>query len=779
MARFLVFFFLLCCGTHAFSQTEIKGTLIDSAHNNVLRSATVSIYQKGVKTVDKVVLTDRFGRFVVEGLPAEKPLLAEFTFQGFEKVVREFQLDRNQRLDWGRINMTMRSEEIETVEILPPVRMNGDTIEFNADAFQLDSNAVAEGLLHNLPGIVVWGDGKITYNGQEIPNVLVNGKPFFGTDKSIALQNVAKDAVEKVQVYDRRSQEEQLRSPYERQYEMNVVLKDGKERMYFGNVTAGGGTDKRYEGHLNFNYANRQAQATAAYSLNNTNKNLNNIDQLLRNTTFKGAAIRSDFDSDFLRSGITQQQVLGGRYQYDFLATSQPNRKNILVGSVLSNRNKTSEQDASTTQVISENAKDMNMRYGTRQTDRDQQANGGNIQYDYNGKLGERTLTMGSSLGLRQQQTDGRSNSATQYDYVNNQSLNEIMGLNNNDSRNLNLDANLSFGTKIDPNVTYINMKNPHSLLDRIGIDLRLKLDIGDENSFSNNHSQFRNFLDPDLNGTTNRIYDRSANHNNYDVGVTLKFSRFTLDHDLKYRDMHTDDRVQDLQNEMLTENDMLSHRSDFRQWIYTPALGYSKMLYRRNLTGRMEKWVNTSVKLGIRLYNEKNSSTLDFRNLEQHFVTILPEIGVNQYYIKMNRYIQRSGLTYYYDEEYPQLEQLRPFYDDINSSYRYFGAEQLDKVKRHQLVGTFSYNQQKQHGYTMSFNARYTLYRDGLGDSIVNSDSQQEHYTVQIARPMHVLALTLNINKSILLQKEQTLGLKFTGNMNWGNKFQYLNTQE
>src|SRR5690606_17307603 len=164
--------------------------------------------------------------------------------------------------------------------VLPPVRMKGDTIEFNADAFQLDTNAVVEDLIHKLPGMIVWGDGKITYNGKEIPLVFINGKEFFGTDKAIGLQNIVKDAVKKVQVYDTRDKQSQQERPTDQQYEMNVVLKDGKEKMLFGNVTLGAGTDKRYENYLNLNYANKKTQSTLAYANNNTNKKLNNLDQL-------------------------------------------------------------------------------------------------------------------------------------------------------------------------------------------------------------------------------------------------------------------------------------------------------------------------------------------------------------------------------------------------------------------------------------------------------------------------------------------------------------------
>ncbi|HMR19142.1 MAG TPA: carboxypeptidase-like regulatory domain-containing protein, partial [Sphingobacterium sp.] len=217
-----------------YAQTKVQGVLIDSTYNTLLSNVSVSLYEKDKKTVDKVTLTDRFGKFILEEIPPGKPMLIEFSFVGYQKTVREFVLKQHEQKNFGHIHMPFVETEIEAVEVIPPIRMNGDTLEFNADAFQLDTNAVVEDLLRKLPGLVVWGDGAVTYNGRDIPSVLVNGKPFFGNDMSIALQNIQKDAVKKIQVYDRRDQEKQREDPDDKQYEMNVVLKEGRERLYFG-----------------------------------------------------------------------------------------------------------------------------------------------------------------------------------------------------------------------------------------------------------------------------------------------------------------------------------------------------------------------------------------------------------------------------------------------------------------------------------------------------------------------------------------------------------------
>src|SRR5699024_11154762 len=124
-------------------------------------------------------------------------------------------------------------------------------------------------------------------------------------------------------------------------YEMNVVLKEGKEKMYFGNLTIGRGTDKREESFLTMNYADRHIQSTLAYARNNTNKRMHSTDQLLSNTTFKSAGIHGDLNPDFIIPGETKQQVLGGRFQYDFLGEKHKDKENLFIADLFYNNSKT------------------------------------------------------------------------------------------------------------------------------------------------------------------------------------------------------------------------------------------------------------------------------------------------------------------------------------------------------------------------------------------------------------------------------------------------------
>lgn len=760
-----------------FAQSKIKGFVIDSTHNNILRAVSVSVYEKGKETVDKVGLSDKFGKFEIEDLAANKPYLVEFTFLGYQKAIREFVLKQNQDLDLGHINMPFVENEIEAVDVIPPVRMNGDTLEFNADAFQLDSNAVVEDLLRRLPGLVVWGDGAITYNGREIPSVLVNGKPFFGGDMATAIQNIDKKAVKTVQVYDIRQKEKQIEDPEDKKYQMNLILKEGKENILIGSMGAGPGTDSRYDGHLNLNYSTKRSQTTVAYSINNVNKNLNNIDQLLKNTTFKGIGINADFDANFLQTGILQQNVIGGRYQYDFLGTNEVGKENLISGSLLSRWENNIETNESTSQLLDAVMDQENSRINRSSSENAGNRHVANISYSNSvSNWGKRPFTVRSFLNLNKYNNEYISESFNEYSLVNNQSRNEIENSSNNNGNHVSLNTTLELHGKAG-RYTFAR-GDKYTFVDQLMLTLNVQADLNDYINSKFQRGNYENFLNEDLNRLYQRDYNEELTSRNLRLDFKIRDQRSGISVGTIAKWYGTDiaNVVEDNQNSTAQRNLDLSQVADYSQTEYQPYIQYSRSLKSKNLYGRMYSNLNFSADISGRFYKDNNQSNLDYRNLSLSYQTFKPSVNLNYYYSKQNSFYSNYSLNYNYDEEYPLLDRMRPIYDDINPVYRYFGSDKLlDKTGVHRISLSGYYNQQRQYGYSFNLNTSVTRYLKGLTDSIVYANNQQEGYVAQIAEPMDVYAINFSGKKPFMISKTQTFSLQFNGGTNWGNKYQYV----
>ncbi|MBP6759294.1 MAG: outer membrane beta-barrel protein, partial [Flavobacterium sp.] len=146
-------------------------------------------------------------------------------------------------------------------------------LEFNAASFKVRPDANVEILLKQLPGFEVDSDGKITVNGKEVTQFLVNGKAFFDKDGAIALKNLPADIISKVQVSDLKTKKEELSkqestSDYS---SINLTIDEKKNKGYFGKFLGGYGTDDRYEASMILNYFNNKQKISLLASANNIN----------------------------------------------------------------------------------------------------------------------------------------------------------------------------------------------------------------------------------------------------------------------------------------------------------------------------------------------------------------------------------------------------------------------------------------------------------------------------------------------------------------------------
>ena len=153
--------------------------------------------------------------------------------------------------------------------------MKGDTIVYNADAFNLAEGNMLDALIARLPGVKLEKDGRIYVNGRFIQSLLVNGQEFFAGNPKQALENLPAYTVNKIKVYNKAGIKSRLmeRNMGDNTYVMDVRLKREYATGYMGDLEAGGGTQKRYKLRgFAMKFSDKERMG-AFFNINNLNDN--------------------------------------------------------------------------------------------------------------------------------------------------------------------------------------------------------------------------------------------------------------------------------------------------------------------------------------------------------------------------------------------------------------------------------------------------------------------------------------------------------------------------
>ncbi len=283
----------------------INGILVDATDTTELMQANVALLQQDKdSTYVKGTITDFNGVFNLEDVP-EGHYYLKCSYIGYEPTVKRVSIGADGRdVNMGMIYLNQNTivlKETLVIGVKTPITVKEDTIEYNADTYKTQANAVVEDLLKRMPGVEVSADGKITANGKEVKKILIDGKEFFSDDPTVASKNIPADMINKLQIIDRKSDLARLTGVDDGDDEtvINLTVKKGMNNGWFGTATAGFGTDKRYLGNVIANYFNNGNQFTFTGNANNTN----NV-----GFTDGGASRFRRFGGD---RGVTTSQLLG------------------------------------------------------------------------------------------------------------------------------------------------------------------------------------------------------------------------------------------------------------------------------------------------------------------------------------------------------------------------------------------------------------------------------------------------------------------------------------
>lgn len=204
--------------------------------------------------------------------------------EGYNEVQKDFTIasKRNTILGIGTLWMKkVKTRQLkEAVVRATHIKMvtRGDTVVYDAAAFDLAEGSMLDALVAQLPGAEL-KDGQIKVNGKFIESLMVNGEDFFAGNPKVALENLPAYTVKNIKVYDRAANDDYLKAKVngkkamgaDEHMVMDVILKKAYSNGWLGNVEGGYGLPSdRYLGKaFGMGYSGKMRIAAFA--------NLNNI----------------------------------------------------------------------------------------------------------------------------------------------------------------------------------------------------------------------------------------------------------------------------------------------------------------------------------------------------------------------------------------------------------------------------------------------------------------------------------------------------------------------
>ncbi len=335
---------------------QLKGVLKDTSENVNIAGATVRLTIPSNASFSKQVVTGKTGDFQFSNL---MPAVYLVTISNIGYLTLEQKINlRASNASPIPFLVNKETKALEGVTITskaPPVKQKGDTVEFSANQFKVNPDATAEDLIKKLPGITVAKDGSVTSMGEQVRKVTVDGKDFFGEDATAALRNLPAEVIEKIQVFDKLSEQAQLTGFDDGNSvkTVNIVTKNGIKNGQFGRIFAGAGTDSRYAAGGNISFFEGNRRLSLVGNFNNINQqNFSNQDLLgviSSGSNNRGGGGNRGGADNFLvgqASGINRTKAGGINYSNQY-------GKNLIVsGSYFYNYSKNTNENTTNTQTF-------------------------------------------------------------------------------------------------------------------------------------------------------------------------------------------------------------------------------------------------------------------------------------------------------------------------------------------------------------------------------------------------------------------------------------------
>ncbi|MES2241198.1 MAG: outer membrane beta-barrel protein [Bacteroidota bacterium] len=701
MSKYLSFLFLLASSFYASAQTSytLKGKVLNINNQLPLESATVYLTTVKDSTVLEYTLTDKNGDFNFAVKKNDKPVFLKVTYMGFETFAEE-QKEVTANKDFNNIYLAESLNTLKEVTVKgedPPIRIKNDTIEFKASLFKVRPDSNVETLLKTLPGFEVDSDGKITVNGKEVTQVLVNGKPFFDRDGAMALKNLPAEIINKVQVSDFKTKKEEYSKDQAASdnSSINLTIDDDKNKGYFGKFLGGYGTDDHYESSFILNFFNNNRKISILGSSNNINAPGFSMDEVFDNMG-GGRNNRGGTISRGQASGITTSNLLGFNYSDEVFKGFQVNANYNFSDTSTENFNKSHSLNFRPTGDFTTDSQSKSKSGNT--------SNKANVELEY--KISP-TMRLFVAPKFNTSKSDSNSESES--------ASNSLDGtpINDSNSKSISNSESNNFSNSINFNKSFEKKSRNFSVV------------LNNSNSNSNSNG----FVNSETNyyqTATNEI----RNQNNKSKGISDSYSA-----EIEYTEPITDSirfKVGMEYNSQNSINDTKSYNFNNTDQAYTDL----NDLQSNYITSKQN---SIAPKAGIRF--EKNKFTFDFNSTtsiiqyDNHSTYLGAATDLNKKYVlpygsaQIRYKMDRSKFItarYNYSLSLPSASELLPIENVSNPLNTITGNPDLKATESHSAnINYRNFDFRTRSGYNLYINSNF-YNNDVISSSVYDADRKR-----------------------------------------------------
>jgi hypothetical protein len=639
-----------CVQAQRIHYANIKGTVIDSLSRRSLESSSVTVYLAKDSSLVNYALTTRKGEFTVTDVPVSTPCTLVITNRGYEPFMMPINLAPDTKvllLDTVLLIKSFNELKAVTVTALrPPVSVKIDTLEFNVSSFKTLPNAMIEDLLKQLPGAEVDKDGNITINGKKVSKLMVDGRDFFGGDPKVALKNLPKDIIDKLQVVDNKSREARFNKTSDGNEDLaiNLTLRKEAQKGWFGRLSAGYGTNDRYEGGGMVNFFNGNKQFSVIGNVNNTNRGSNSGGDFNISTSRStldgggGGLTRAASGGLNFSNNIGSQVKLTGSYFYNNSHTdnlSKSQRQNIFP--------------TTATTPFYYNADDNNVN------------NYSNHRLTLNASYNIDTLTeMHIVTNVNTNLSDAVSSKV-----ANSKAQNEDL---------INTSEN-TYSTKGDGKNISTELFISHRFRKQgRGITLGLNYNYNGQNSLSDNIGQ-NDFYKNNLLDSTDLVNQRSTGKN---TGKVLTFTATYAEPVNKYISAifrYNYSRNTNFSDKLTNRFNAITGKYDLEDTAFTNAFSNINVTHTPDVSFTFNKnKYRAAIGSGVQFLTQDNLTITTGNLLHQYYMNFTPSANIGYNFSKT------GSLTVYYNgrSQQPSIQQLQPVPDNSNPLYVQLGNPDL-----------------------------------------------------------------------------------------------------